>query len=152
MFHRVGADLQFKNQNNNPLTALIDQDLVTLVTNILNNYKNGAIANYNPFEFNGLDYFNTQDRAVSNTVQAYWTNFILSGNPNYNSKVTNSIVVPTIWQPYDASTARTKYYLQFDSAAVLRHNLLPDECDLWDEIQTLFPWSTYRVTAGTPPS
>ncbi|KAK1334022.1 hypothetical protein QTO34_005021 [Cnephaeus nilssonii] len=91
--------------------------------------------------------FRAQDRTVSQTVIAYWTNFARTGDPNKGHSA-----VPTQWDPY---TQENGNYLEINKkmdGQSLKQHLRSSYLQYWTHTYQALPTVTGDGAAPLPPS
>jgi para-nitrobenzyl esterase len=89
--------------------------------------KLGAFDNEdNWFLFTPSYTYSVDERALSNTMRAYWAAFAATGNPNGGSRPT--------WPAYEHS-AHNDNFLQLDTTGIIAGNgVRTGECDFWNSL------------------
>ncbi|XP_019497313.1 PREDICTED: bile salt-activated lipase [Hipposideros armiger] len=91
--------------------------------------------------------YRAQDRTVSKTMIAYWTNFARTGDPNIGQSA-----VPTQWYPY---TPESGYYLEINKkvdGSSMKQHLRTDYLRYWTLTYQALPTVTGQGAAPVPPT
>jgi len=71
--------------------------------------------------------FTPEQQSFSTIIGNYWTNMVISKNPNQPTKI------PTLWGAYNASNQN----MYFNSDVRMESNYRSKYCDFWD---TVYPY------------
>jgi len=85
--------------------------------------------------FDGVELDNWDEKALSESMVRYWTNFASSGDPNYRQGEEGHASVLVPWKPFENNQS----YAQLELPTIIPRGALKQvQCDFWDSMPYLF--------------